>query len=244
MWRAFQILHVPAILGALLGAAASYAADFTLSLSDVGRHVVAGATVTAVRQTRYTLGADSKKPLPAAGEIEFSGFWISDSKGVVQARGIPAGDYLLCVSSSNSAVLDPCTWSHPLRVSALLEREQRDLGRVTLETGSMVSVHVSDPNGFLTDGDSSSDGGIIVGIYDENNRWVPASKHGSGVDVSFSVVVPVGSVYRLWAFSRQFDLAAPGSWSIAGRGFLAPKLSAVAGEVAAAEIVVGRRSVP
>jgi hypothetical protein len=172
----------------------------------------------AVMQPKLVPAASGRSPQLAPGEVEFGASWTTSSNGQVQASSVPAGDYLACVQKPNSPLLDPCVWAKPISVTGLQAQEQRNVGTIIVQLGTLVQISVLDPLGLLPAwSDISSDGGLIVGIFHDGRTWTPAMRNPSK---AFSVAVPTGHTYQLWASSRQFNVSVPGVSSTSATGVL------------------------
>ena len=146
-----------------LASAHLFGAELAGTVVDQNGNPISGASVSVVRQAIFLPATPGAAPQLAAGEVMFGASWTTDGNGNFQATSVPAGNYLLCIEKLNSPLLDPCSWSTPIKVNNLQATEQRSVGNLSVQLGTLVQINVSDPSALLPEwNDLSSDGGLIV----------------------------------------------------------------------------------
>jgi hypothetical protein len=144
----------------------------------------------------------------APGETLVSSRVSSDSTGAFLVPNLPPGDYEICGEHPSVALLNPCKWSTPPRVTISAGAES--IPSVVLKRGVFLNVRVNDATGLLSSAafNPVTAPDLIVGVVYGTGAFLAATVSridGSGRD--YQMAIPYSVPLQLSVTSRHVAVA-------------------------------------
>lgn len=177
-------------------------------ISDMNGTPITGAQVYLIRVVIFNPPDSRGRATYVPGEGPFSVSATTNGSGSHAVAGLPAGNYMACVSVPGRPFLDPCKWSQSLGV--------RVDGAVTatlnakLTLGVFLNVRINDPQHLLPTSEQTplDFPHLIVGVKFDNEAFQAAQRVSSdSTGENYEMAIPAGVPMNLWLHSRYVTLS-------------------------------------
>jgi hypothetical protein len=151
-----------------------------------------------------TTAVPSRRVVLRAGERFLDGKVATNAQGQYTIRNLPEGFYTLCLASTDTQYLDPCTWRRAVGVQVGATGTSQ-AEAIVLEKGIPLSFRLNDPNGHLTGRSAVTGIGVAIGVFAKGGEYYGArlvSQKSQQYD--FRLLVPRDQLMDVWTHSRDF----------------------------------------